>query len=307
MKIQSYLPLLSFAALITGADAVVVTLDSTDALDSSSFDTVGNWSPAIAPSMGNDYVVDGAVLRTPIGTGPHLFGGDSLTLRSQMSLKSPDGSTVTVGNLIMDGGFARNNTGSTTQTLGGNINILGGGGRLAGGNNVDRRLIVTSTITGIGALSLEANNDAGSYLRLVSSGTNTYSGGTSVTSGLVSVRVDNGLGTGNVSVDSGATLELTLASLGNYIGDSANLLLADSMAQVSLNFNGTDIVGGLSLDGGTTFLAPGIYGAVGNGLVDPGNEISNFTGNGLISVVPEPSSAILLVSGLLFGLTRRRR
>lgn len=297
MNLPKYLPALSSALLTASADAVLVTLTSGDSAGDSSFNSVGNWNPAIAPSSGNDYLVDNGALRTPFGMGGTMnFEGDSLTVVTQFSFKSNDNSVINVDNLILDTGFVRNNEGTTTQTLSGGLTLAAGGGSLRSGGNATsaRTLIVTSTVSGAGTLNLQAFDDMASFLELSSVGTNTYSGGTTVTEGDVRVTVNGGFGSGNVSVSGGALLQLV--GVTNSINDSASLSIDASV--VDLDFIGTDIIGDLSLDGGTTFLGAGVYGAA----TDP----TFFTGTGTLTVIPEPGSLFLLGGGLLLAFTRRR-
>lgn len=137
---------------------------------------------------------------------------------------------------------------------------------------------------------------------------NTFEGGTSVNSGVLQVEKAGGLGTGNVSVASGATLKLELDLAGNdYISDSGRLLLAAGTPLVQLDFTGTpDTIAALSFDGGTTFVTPGIWGSPTSGaqFTSP-----LFSGAGTLNVlaVPEPNTAALFVAcTALLGLRRRR-
>lgn len=134
---------------------------------------------------------------------------------------------------------------------------------------------------------------------------NSYSGGTSISAGVLDVKKDDGLGSGDVSIASGAKLKLELAVSNNYISDTGKLLLAAG-STVELAFAGTpDTISALSFDGGNTFAAVGIWGAPGSGaqFTSP-----LFTGTGTLNVlVPEPNTAALLAGCVAFlGLRRRR-
>lgn len=297
--------------------AATVTLESSDSLNESSFNTALNWSNNEAPSALNDYVVltesGQNALRTPVGSGDLTFMGNSLLLgdtsgsgRAQLSMKSATGSTITINGLSMSRGFVRNNEDGTDQTLAGSIELLAGGGSLRAGQTVaNKSLTVTSTISGIGELSL-LTYVTGSDLVLASAGANTFSGGTIVETGegIVDVRTDFALGTGAVTIASDATLLLNLGLTNNYISDSASLVFTDGTGTVNLDFSGADVVGGISFDNGSTFEAAGTYGAVGSGAMF---ENAVFSGSGLLTVVPEPSSAMLIVGGFLVGIARRSR
>lgn len=134
---------------------------------------------------------------------------------------------------------------------------------------------------------------------------NSYSGGTTVSAGVLDVKKDDGLGFGDVSVGSGAKLKLELAISNNYISDTGKLLLAAG-STVELAFTGApDTISALSFDGGNTFAAVGIWGAPGSGAQFTS---AFFTGTGTLNVlVPEPNTAILLAACAGFlGLRRRR-
>ena len=90
---------------------------------------------------------------------------------------------------------------------------------------------------------------------LILSGTNIYSGGTTVSNGALIGVSDGALGTSNVTVLGGATLTLGAT---NCLNDTARLVVATN-AVLNLNFSGTDMVAGISLNGGTTWLPFGRY------------------------------------------------
>jgi large repetitive protein len=116
---------------------------------------------------------------------------------------------------------------------------------------------------------------------LIFNATNNYAGGTTVNGGLLDVRKDGGLGSGNVSITGGAALKLSSGTANNYIGDTASLFLNGS-ATVNLAYTGTDTIGGLSFDGGATLQA---YGTWGSATSSAANKDSHFTGNGILNVV----------------------
>lgn len=101
---------------VAPALGAVVTTTGDDGFGTSSFNSAGVWSNAAAPSSGNDYFVDDEDrIRTPADNGSHSFAGDSLTVQSTGSggdylLKgltykgTGTGATITVPNLVLDGG-----------------------------------------------------------------------------------------------------------------------------------------------------------------------------------------------------------
>ncbi len=123
------------------------------------------------------------------------------------------------------------------------------------------------------------------------SAASTYTGGTVVTGGAGSVlqaQVDGALGSGNVAVDDGSTLQLDSVAA---IGASADLLLSGAAPLVNLNFDGTANIRALSLDGGATYQPPGTYGTTAAGATHPDD--TRFQGNGLLNVSAVPSTIAL--------------
>ena len=131
----------------------------------------------------------------------------------------------------------------TVGSIEGDGNIfLGLCNLVAGGNNS------TTAFSGViqdGGL----NGGVGGSLTKVGNGTlslgnlNTYSGGTSVSSGTLVAAHDGALGTGNVTVAAGTTLTLQGGANTNYIADAATLSVVNG-STVSLNFSGNpEVVG----------------------------------------------------------------
>jgi hypothetical protein len=121
-------------------------------------------------------------------------------------------------------------------------------------------------------------------------------------------------GTGNVTVDSanlafaGSSAHLRIeANVLNAISDTATLSLAGGNVvgvaddgYADLNFGINEIVGGLVLGGVSQ--APGTYGSSASSATFKSDEY--FTGDGIITVVPEPGIPALLVS---FGLLAAKK
>ena len=281
-----------------------VTLVATDASGVSSFANAGHWSDGAAPSGTKDYVDAIGIMRTPDATGASFtFAGNSLTLGNgttsgvTLAIKAQTaGAVINVASLYLNFGMVSESGTSLSDTLTGGVTLLAGGGIF---DAATRTLAVGSAIGGSGGLTAQSTGGAGT-VQLTHAG-NTYSGGTSVLSGTLDVRQDGALGSGNVSVASGATLKLELGSASDYIADSASLLLSGSAA-VNLNFTGSDTIGALSLDGGATYAILGTWGGLSSSAQ---NKSSLFTGTGVFTVtaVPEGSVAFLFLSGLgMLGL-----
>ncbi|MGN6553115.1 MAG: autotransporter-associated beta strand repeat-containing protein, partial [Verrucomicrobiota bacterium] len=134
-------------------------------------------------------------------------------------------------------------------------------------------LTLNGVIDGSGGL-LVASANAGAPVVLTAA--NTFSGGTTVTNGLLKAQAAGSLGTGNVIVQNSAMLELDDAATINSV---ASLYLVGLAPSVTLNFSGTQTIKQLYLNGG--YVAAGTWGAIGSGAA---NESSFFTGSGLLNV-----------------------
>jgi autotransporter-associated beta strand protein len=140
------------------------------------------------------------------------------------------------------------------------------------------------------------NNGSGSLTELGTAGTlvlgaaNTYTGGTIVSVGTLEAQVDGSLGSGDVSVADGATLQLDTTA---GIASSASLLLSGASPVVNLNFAGTSTINALSFDGGVTFANSGTWGSVGSTAV---NQDGRFTGSGVLQVTNSRSTTTLASS-----------
>ncbi len=161
----------------------------------------------------------------------------------------------------------------------------------------------------VGALPGDAANSG----KLILSGDNAYTGGTTLTLGsLVMSGAMADLGAGDVTVE-GTAVSFTIQSgVLNAIADSALLSLngggtpgvADAgVAMLGENVNET--VGDLLLGGVPQ--VPGTYGSSQSNATFRNDEY--FNGPGILTVVPEPSTVLALCGGLsgLLGLQRFRR
>jgi hypothetical protein len=336
-KKRSSLLGLAGAAVVLAVGSVqgaTVTLLSSDPSGSTSFNTGPRWSDLTAPGSGNDYVnnTNGRTLRTPPDASNYTFAGDSLSLSAGglLLFKNTDNAAViTINNLILTNGTLSQDTnnvaGLTTATLDGAITLVGVNGgliRTQSGNGIARILNIDSTISGDGALRQGLNtniNTSTSTLTTFLNSANSYSGGTTLldvtttkAGALLVAATDSALGTGNVTVGYGGTLTLQDGALNNYIHDSALVTLnpdtlvdtTTRIAKINLNFSGTDVVGGLTING--VAQAAGTYGATGSGATNIDD--AHFLGTGVLSVVvPEPGVGMLAVAiGSVLGLRRRR-
>ncbi|GEM_PF-964831 len=180
-------------------------------------------------------------------------------------------------------------TGATTINQGGTLIIAGTGclGTTNGVTNYAGAITDNGTfnyassanqallgaISGIGSLI-----QSGAGTLTLSNAANAYSGGTTVSNGILNVNA-TGFIPGNVTVAGGVLLLGSPSAL-----DSAAILtLAATPAAgtVNLNFSGVQTVSALNF--GSTSMPPGTYGATGNGSVTYQN--AAFTGGGILNVV----------------------
>jgi autotransporter-associated beta strand protein len=212
-------------------------------------------------------VKDGAGVWTV--TGNNTFTGN-FTLNSGTLRTFGQANAFGKGILVINGGAINMANGtsviySNAITMGGDLSINPNGGANGFSGSVDlggaNRTVTLSGGAGTWNISGVVSNGgltkAGANLMLLSA-SNTYALGTTISAGTLVGDADGSFGTNSVTVANSATLTLTNGVLNNYIGNQAQLILG-STSTLNLGFIGTDIVGGLSLDGGTTWLPNGIY------------------------------------------------
>ncbi|BEP55782.1 hypothetical protein GmRootV118_30260 [Variovorax sp. V118] len=154
--------------------------------------------------------------------------------------------------------------------------VLGGSALTLGGSGGDNTL--SGTISGTGGAGGSIVKVGGGTLTL--SGANTYTGGTRVTAGTLSVNNKSGsaTGTGSVQVQTGATL----AGSGTIAG---TVFVADGGILAAGNSPGTLTLGALALGGGATLnYELGQAGVPGGALNDLINVTGNLQLNGTLNV-----------------------
>ncbi|MDF3129327.1 PEP-CTERM sorting domain-containing protein [Kiritimatiellaeota bacterium B1221] len=158
----------------------------------------------------------------------------------------------------------------------------------------------TSVISGTGGIQKSIRK---STLSLQGTSPNTFTGGVSINDGTISAEKSGALGTGNVLVEQTAadtTAQLIFASgISDAMSSSATLSLisfSGNYANVDLGSGVNQTIAGLFFDGASQ--AAGTWGASGSGATFENDDW--FTGSGVITVIPEPSSILLL--GIGFGL-----
>jgi autotransporter-associated beta strand protein len=258
----------------------------------------GKWSNRSATGVDNAFTGTGDIIKTGQGT-LYINNTDSRTdgniivqegtFEFSFANRIRNGSTIT----IHDGATLENSLANTgTMSIEGNTIILDSG--TATLKHSGLRDITVGDISGAGALTVEITAD-GSF-ELV--GNNTYTGGTTLSMGLLIANAENAFGTGGMTVADGAELILRR---NDTIADAATLILG-SASVFEMDFTGEETVAALSLDDGATFVDVGTYDAAAlDGLGD-----GTYSGTGSITVIPEPATLGTLLLGMLVTLIIRR-
>lgn len=213
---------------------------------------------------------------TSFGAIPAALTPDAITIQNGAQIRKAGGVSVTLDP----------KQGITLGAGGGTI-------RAYAGNTDAQTFEIPGPISGSGPLVLGSTADVG--MNFVFSGANTYSGGTTINAGTNDVRVDGGLGTGNVTVASGAVLKLSSGTANTYINSAATLTLNGASPLVDLAFTGApNVINALYF--GATQMPAGTWGAIGSGAA---HESAFLTGTGMVNVTtgnaPQP------VGGMTIG------
>ena len=251
----------------------------------------GVLTNALNTYAGNTYVTQGDLqIRNAHGVGfGKVFvssgadlavggGGNYGTVTNDVELNGGDGAKAVGALMVNDAG--------TVVSFGGTITLNADS---SVGSVTPTSFTISGPIVGPGQLKKLATATV-----TLSNPGNTYSGGTLVSAGTLDVKTDGGLGAGDVTVASGATLKLEAGSANTYIDASANLLLQAGTPVVNLAFSGTpNSIKGLSFDGGATFKAAGTWGSPSSGAA---HTDSRFTGTGVLNVLTGPATSVSVSS-----------
>ena len=314
-----------------------VTMTGGDGFEATSFNAIGKWSNAQAPSAANDYLTNGNTLRTPHNSnGSHSFAGNSLTLNSNGSLllKGLSNTSITVSALKLDGGRLRNGTADAIQTVFGNIQVTANS--ILDPNSSGRVIVIAAPLFGSGNLTLDGSEGNGGIVRLTADSpaytgnwsipavTNRQSslqvgaGGTAGTLGTGSVSNNVSLtfnrsdaftvanpisGTGTVTITGGGTL--TLLGTHSYTGATsltgANLLVNGTLGNTALTVNFGSLLGGTgTLGGAVSIFGDFAPGANGIGTLTVNNAINLGGGSTFeLNTASTPTHDRLVASGAL--------
>ena len=266
--------------------------------------------------------IDGGLLQVGDGGTTGTLGGGSVGIATGASLRFNRSNDLTVSNVL-------SGAGGLTK-LGGGVLTLTGTNTFSGGTAIDVGSLqvgdggTTGTLGGGGvaiatgaSLRFNRSNDlavanvlsgAGSVTKLGASaltltGTNTFTGGTSINSGSVRIAADANLGTGNITLAGGtlaATETLTLGS-SRVISLTANSIL-DVAATKTLTFDGafsgsgdldkvgagTLIIGGSSTYTGATKVSDGrlvVNGNISTSSLTTVSQTGILSGSGILGAV----------------------
>jgi len=167
--------------------------------------------PEVATTLTHNGVIAGTGILTKLGagtltlTGANTYSGGSHIDAGTLSVAFDNNLGNAAGTLTLDGGTLQTTLGFTTSR-GTTLNAGGGTFNVDGGTV----LIHNGSVTGSGALNKSGNGT------LALDGTNDYSGGTSITGGILAITDDSKLGNvaGNLILD-GGTLQNNALTISN--------------------------------------------------------------------------------------------
>lgn len=293
----------------------------------------GTTTMSIIPWMGVNDTVSGTAM--PIGFGTHSANGiRALEVTSEYAPSISSGSTAnvstasvaiagptTVNSLRLTSFAAPVNIGAgqTLSITSGGIFFANGGSTLGQSGSAAAGNIAFGSAEGVVWSNASNTNTIGAALSgsqgltkagtgtLILTGANTYSGETHVGSGTLQIgdgTNPSNLGISNeVTVASGALLSLLN---GSAINDTATLTLENIgmfNGMLSLSSGVNETVGGLFL--GTTPMSSGTYGSTAS-LASFKND-TFFSGTGILNVIPEPTSGLIMLAGACSLALRRKR
>lgn len=257
-------------------------------------------------SMGTFNIDQGSVVvvnsSTPLGNttyGTNVATGASLGFYNSLGTEAANSEAITLAN----GAELAGTQADSLNTLNGSITLSGGTANIRVENaGASATLKLGGIITGTGGINKV------SLGTLLLTGVNTYTGNTTVTGGAITVSdnaelrfkiqgngVNNGItGPGAITLDGDFRFDLTTA--GTTVGNSWQIIDVTTLTETfGGTFQALSTIGSFSNNSGIWTIAE-------NGVIYEFSQSS-----GLLSVVPEPSTWLLLAFGLTFVVTLRRR
>jgi hypothetical protein len=296
--------------------------DTNSATTSFNSDVQLHWNPAGAPSAGNNYSTKGFLLRSPTVAGSYTFAGDTLTvgggtgggvfvtgsgvMNNNSFIAKVSGLTIQVNNLILDASYLRDGNGNGQNwAIAGNIAITSNGGGFANQCTFN----VNSAISGSGKLYIADNgNGDASRVTIINSALNTYNGSIQLNGNASAARSrltfsDNSLmnfviGASGVNNSISGTGTATFAGDFNFNLTGAGTNVGDSWKIASV----------MSQTFGITFTVAGFANTAATDWRTTANGANYLfsTNTGILKVVPEPASMLILGLGSLALLRKKR-
>jgi fibronectin-binding autotransporter adhesin len=237
-----------------------IPLTADDPNNDSSFTNNVRWQDGNLPAAGNGYYTQGYTIRNPADANDYTFGGSALSIDQYSAinnsgahfiLKGGGGGVITVTNLILNGGlvdYANQRGDNTTKTLAGSITLNTGTTSYSGAATAEA-LNITASITGggnlqIGGINVNAGHETGGVALY---GTNTYTGSTTVATGVL--LVNGPTPNTSVTVLTNATLRGTSSMGGSVTVQSGGTLAAGIAAGGTLSITLPTILSALTLNG----------------------------------------------------------
>ena len=318
------------------APAAVLTYSGANTTNADRWNTATNWTadsgPQKVPSDSDSVIVPSGKIATawsaatPTYTGNLTVNGTlqlgwtTVINESYNALGTPGQTVITMG----AGALIKSRSGGTpvipAVTLNGAATI-----RLGESTQTPANADFNYPITGNYQLLLEANangaidlNATSSFAALVFNTLNGRGGN----AGTLSANKTGALGSGDVTINSTGTESNAANSFrsytlvfndtvnGNAMADTAVLYYegagpaANQTGANKVQMLASETIGGLFLDG--VEQAPGTYGRIGLAGVDFNVPWISSTGNGILTVIPEPASLVLAGLGGLLIAARRR-
>lgn len=225
------------------------------------------------------------------------------TTAADQSTFDLNGFNQTIGGLQHSGDTTNGNA-TVTNSAAGPVKTLTI--NQAGTSSYGTKSNSTGVITGNLAL---IKSGAGS---LTLTGANSYTGGTTLSGGVLAASVNSAFGAGDVTVQSTATRLALNTGVSNAIADAALLALdgggtagTADVGYLDLTSGANETVGNLTLGG---IVQPaGTYGSTASLATFQSDEY--FSGTGIVTnlAVPEPGTIGLFAAAALLSLARRRR
>ncbi|MFM5930576.1 MAG: autotransporter-associated beta strand repeat-containing protein, partial [Novosphingobium sp.] len=287
------------ANAITGAGQVVKTANNTGSL-------TGNN----AYSGGTDIQQGTLVVNSPAALGT---GGVSVASGALLNVTYNGASNIAMGNSVTGaGGLVKDGSGTlvintSANTFSGGTTINAGRIGLNFGNGLGTGGVVIASGAELAIGSVAFNNSVSGAGRIVKTsagaatlgGTNTHSGGLDIQGGSVAVNGSAPLGTGGVTIASGASLIYTNSAAASFANGLSGAGTFEKLGAGQLSFANNFTIGALTLSAGRTRIntvgTTNATVAAGATLDGTGRIIGNVTNNG--TVAPGNSIGTLTVQG----------